>query len=317
MRKLRFFLNNEQRETSNEPRVTSHEKTLPLPPQQNSMQSKLTITLVGLLLCQLTHALDLTLHLNKDSQTVSDLEVYFCAFNESSEFSPKNLNLNADADEEINLEIFNNDDLPHTFTIDGLVDEEIAAGESASVSFTISEEGTYRYYSSYSYGMKTGASGILLIGYTDIPQFYWNLFDCEHTLSQELAENTTSEIPSDYQPELFFINGAHFPNTLEDPETYIEIELGDEIIISILNSGNMEHVLHFHGFHVEVLQSEILDHYTGWIKDTLPFKCGEMMTVKLTADQPGIYPVHDHNLIAVTNVGFYPGGMLTQINVTE
>jgi hypothetical protein len=44
-------------------------------------------------------------------------------------------------------------------------------------------------------------------------------------------------------------------------------------------------------------------------------KKGEGMTVQLVANQAGIYPVHDHNLIAVTNAGFYPGGMITQIIV--
>ena len=54
-----------------------------------------------------------------------------------------------------------------------------------------------------------------------------------------------------------------------------------------------------------------------WSKDTVPIKAGETMVLELTANLAGIYPVHDHNLIAVTNAGFYPGGMLTQIHVAE
>ena len=78
----------------------------------------------------------------------------------------------------------------------------------------------------------------------------------------------------------------------------------------------MDHVLHFHGFHVEYLSTTIQTSRIGWIKDTVPLKKGEAMTVLLIANQEGIYPVHNHNLIAVTNSGFYPGGMITLINIT-
>jgi hypothetical protein len=53
----------------------------------------------------------------------------------------------------------------------------------------------------------------------------------------------------------------------------------------------------------------------GWSKDTVPIRMGEVLTVQLVANQVGMYPVHNHNLIAVTNAGFYPGGMITQIHV--
>jgi len=53
----------------------------------------------------------------------------------------------------------------------------------------------------------------------------------------------------------------------------------------------------------------------GWSKDTVPVKRGECVVVKLNPNQSGEYPVHAHNLVAVTNAGFYPGGMITFLSV--
>jgi FtsP/CotA-like multicopper oxidase with cupredoxin domain len=156
---------------------------------------------------------------------------------------------------------------------------------------------------------------MIVVGNIDYARFAWNLFDMDASLSSGLARDSVQSIPLSYQPELFFVNGAYFPDTQLDINTRVSVSLGDTAIIGILNSGGMEHVLHFHGFHVEILQASISADMVGWDKDTFPVKRGETMTVRLIADQLGNYPVHDHNLIAVTNAGLYPGGMLTRITV--
>ena len=38
------------------------------------------------------------------------------------------------------------------------------------------------------------------------------------------------------------------------------------------------------------------------------------MTLLLVPDQPGMYPVHNHNLVTVATGG-YPGGMITRLNI--
>jgi plastocyanin len=60
-------------------------------------------------------------------------------------FEPSSLS--ATAGEEVTLELTNSGELPHTFTIDGLVDSmEVPAGESATISFTPSEAGTLTFF---------------------------------------------------------------------------------------------------------------------------------------------------------------------------
>jgi len=264
-------------------------------------------------------SLDLQLFINPVNLTIEDLDYTLCSFNASETPDPENEVIRLSVDEMLNLTVTNLDDLPHNFTIDGILenDNSIAAGGSETFSLSFNSEGTWRYYSDFSYGTLLGASGIILVGYESFPCFYWNLLDIDGELSNEIAVQSVTEIPITYAPELFFINGARYPLTLENPETVVSISLGETAIISVINSGYMDHVLHFHGFHIEIVSAQIQSNRVGWIKDSIPLKSGEAMTFRLVGNQVGIYPVHDHNLIAVTNVGTYPGGMLTQIQVQE
>lgn len=279
------------------------------------------IVLLGVVLMASNWAfgLDQTIYINKGETTVGTAEVSFCAFNSSDELNPYNEVINLPFEETLFLTVVNTDSLDHTFTIASIIETEnsIPAGETVSFELNFPTEGTYHYYSDVSYGKAIGANGILLVGMDDNPTFYWNLFDLNKDLTGELANTTVSGIETPYQPELFLINGAHYPNTLDDPSALIEVQLNQEITIAVVNGGNMDHVMHFHGFHVEIVEASVQSSRTGWLKDSVVMKKGEALTLKLIPNQLGIYPVHDHNLIAVTNTGFYPGGMLTQIIVTE
>ena len=141
--------------------------------------------------------------------------------------------------------------------------------------------------------------------------------DTQAQLSHDLSNQVATEIPFNYVPHLFFINGYAFPQILDDPNTAIEVQLNQPVVIAVANSGNMDHMLHWHGFHVEILYSAYQPERIGWIKDTFPVKKGDTMILHLIPDQLGIYPVHDHNLVTVTNLGIYPGGMLTRVTVVE
>ncbi|MFZ6053209.1 multicopper oxidase domain-containing protein [Halocola ammonii] len=275
------------------------------------------LIVLAILTSQAAKAADVTLYINKGTVTIDENSFSACSFNTIDTLNSANSIIELEMGEILNLTVINHDTLDHNLTIDGILESDniVAAGGEASFSFSFENPGTWRYYSDFSYGKLAGASGIILVGYSEMPHFFWNLFDLNKSLSTELANTTTSEIPADYQPELFMINGTYYPYTLEDPSGKVDVDLGQEVIISVVNSGVMDHVLHFHGFHIEILSAQIQSDRVGWIKDTVPLKSGEAMTFKLVADQEGVYPVHDHNLIAVTNTGFYPGGMLTQIQV--
>ena len=212
--------------------------------------------------------------------------------------------------------LVNLDSLEHTLIISDVdwAGVTVAPGDTVQFNWPELTFGTYRYHLSGLRGEFLQASGILRVGVTAEHRFVWNLADLQSNWMDAVA-NGMVPIWEDYLPDFFTINEAHYPNTLEDEQAVVALNLGDTAVISIANAGQMDHVLHFHGYHVEILQSTRLPSRTGWIKDSVPIRTGEGLTLQLVPDQTGTYPVHDHNLIAVTNAGFYPGGMLTHIIV--
>lgn len=264
-------------------------------------------------------ALDLTIYLNKGEVTLQDETISVAAFNTSATLDSKNTIIPLSINEELNITVVNTDTLEHTFTVDGIVESNNIIPPQSEMEFSVSfsEAGTYRYYSDQSYGKLIGASGVIHVGLSELPVFSWNLFDLNKAHTFDLANTDADAMPAAYQPELFLINGRFFPETLDDPDALVSLQLNDEAYITVVNSGFMDHVMHFHGFHVEIVSSRQHPERVGWSKDTIPVKSGDAMTFRLVANIEGIYPVHDHNLIAVTNTGFYPGGMITQIHVGQ
>lgn len=234
------------------------------------------------------------------------------------EWTEQNTVLQGDANEPWPLVVVNLDSLQHEFTVHAAGAETVALQPTDTVTLVVPAlgMGTYRYGLTDGQGIGLGAQGMVQIGLatTDLPLFHWNLCDWE---TAALAAWAAGEDPAEgpYVPNYFTINERVYPNTLEDNNALVVTAIGDTSLIAIANHGRMDHVLHFHGFHVTILSSNTQPQRIGWSKDTVPIKRGEGMTVQLVAHQSGTYPVHDHNLIAVTNAGFYPGGMLTQIQV--
>lgn len=282
---------------------------------QTQFLKKTFLITVFIISIQSLFALNDTLYLIRDTISINQLLVSQTTFCEENEFSLQNVILKADVNEIAELIVANTDTIDHSFTINGIIDQVLPAGLTSIVTFQVPETGTYRYFSTVSQGQLMGASGILQIGYQGEISYFWNLNDINNELSHTLSDGSQSAIPSEYNPNVFTINGYSFPNTTGDPNGYVQQNVGEHIYISIINSGNMAHVLHFHGYHVEILNAQEFNKQVGWSKDTFPLKKGEAMTVLLVPDQEGEYPVHDHNLIAVTNAGFYPGGMITRLNI--
>jgi len=221
-----------------------------------------------------------------------------------------------DLNEPGSASLINLDTLEHTLVISD-VDWEgisVAPGDTAVFTWPELNFGTYRYHLTGLRGEFLQASGILRVGVSATHRFVWNLADLQSNWMDSVA-NGLVPVWENYIPDFFTINEAHYPYTLDDEQAVVALAMGDTALISVANAGQMDHVLHFHGYHVEILQSTRLPSRVGWIKDSVPIRTGEGLTLQLIPDKTGIYPVHDHNLIAVTNAGFYPGGMLTQIIV--
>jgi len=133
--------------------------------------------------------------------------------------------------------------------------------------------------------------------------------------STEIGTGVANSITTPYRPDVFTINGLDYPLNMNDTLGNIMAQIGDSIYIAVVNSGHMAHAIHFHGYHVQILQSFLNSQMNNWNKDSIPIQSRDVVLLLLVPDQPGMYPVHDHNLTAVTSSGGYSGGMMTMIQI--
>ncbi|HIP36888.1 MAG TPA: hypothetical protein EYG85_08540 [Crocinitomix sp.] len=258
-----------------------------------------------------------TLYINKAPYTLGSFTFQACVFNDSVNFKLENVIIELNEGDDLQLHVVNNDILEHTFTVDGIVDanNNIPAGGVKDFSLSFTTIGAYRFYSDKFYGKHLGASSIIMYGYENYPRYYWNMFEQSASLSQDIATQQVNTIPFTYQPDIFTINLKVYPDLENDIHAKINQQVGDTIYITVLNSGKMFHTLHFHGYHVEIITASINSKYNGWSKDSFGILIDEILLLRLVPDQPGLFPVHEHNLINVTTNGVYLGGMLNLLNI--
>lgn len=278
---------------------------------------RLGLIILGVTLNMNVFAQD-TLWINTGDWHQSQDTMSVLRFNDTPVFDTSNVALNTSADASLFLTVINMDTEPHDFGVDGIwsLGVNILPNDTTTFEIPPMAMGTYRYFSSDLRGVYLGLSGVLKVGLNMPHQFHWNLADCMPERMDSISSGGALLDDEPYVPRYFSINAYTYPHTALDANGYVSMALGDTCTISIVNSGMMDHVLHFHGFHVEYLSSTIQTSRIGWSKDTTPLLQGEAVTLLLIANQEGMYPVHNHNLIAVTNSGFYPGGMITLINIT-
>jgi hypothetical protein len=258
-----------------------------------------------------------TLYINRGTITVVEKTLQLCVFNETPVFFAQNKTFELNSGDQLLLHVINNDILEHTFTIDGLIETGnlIPGGGDADFFVNVPDESAVRFYSDKPYGHLLGASGLILCGYENYARYYWNFFDQQDTLTDKIDAGTETTIPLDYAPDVFSVNMKVGTELEMDTLTFIMEDVGDTIILVIANSGNMNHNLHFHGFHVTILDIEISAYMTDWIKDSFPVVVNEVMIVRMVPHQDGMYMVHNHNLITTTTNGVYPGGMMSMMMI--
>jgi len=258
-----------------------------------------------------------TLYINSGSVTVVDSTLQTCVFNESSAFFIQNKIFEINTGDDLLLHVINNDAIEHTFTIDGQIESgnTIPAGGNADFFVNLPSSGLVRFYSNSPGGKLLGASSMILVGYENYFRYYWNAFEQQCIVTEQIDAGLISAVPANYVPDIFTINMKVSADLMMDTLSYIHQNVGDTIVIAIVNSGNMDHNLHFHGYHLTILSAYKNAHMIGWSKDSFPLLVGEVMLLQLVPHQSGMYMMHNHNLITVTTNGIYPGGMMSMIEI--
>jgi len=222
--------------------------------------------------------------------------------------------------DDVNLKVVNLDNEQHSFTIDGYASfGVIPAGDSVEQNISLTNSGVFRYYDDINspYNQYIGLSGVIHI--KEISDngnyFYWDLREVDSVWNAEIITNSVQPALTDYEPDYFTVNGKSSPNINADVVARPIGNVGQTFKIVILNNGLSIHSLHFHGYHLSVIEDSKKASNVGRLKDTFPIYPTEYLILSCTPDKPGEYPVHDHNLAAVASGQVYATGMFLTLNI--
>lgn len=242
-------------------------------------------------------------------------------YSESNSFQTNSDILIWTTNDDVNLKVVNLDSDPHGFQIEGYstLFGIINPGDSSEQNIILSSSGVFRYFDNLNgvYNPYLGLSGIIHVkDATDTASyFYWDLREYQESWNSQILTGGNPTVNL-YDPEQFTINGKHYPNTINDPLARVTGTVGEEFKIVIANNGMSIHSLHFHGYHLTIEDDSRSANTIGRSKDTFPIHPSEYLVLSCTPDKEGEYPVHDHNLVAVTGGGEYSTGMLLTILIT-
>lgn len=94
------------------------------------------------------------------------------------------------------------------------------------------------------------------------------------------------------------------------PDMYVKN--GEIARVRLINAGFENHSLHLHGTHFVVTHTDGYQLPLPYQADTIDIAPGETYDL-LVKGRDGLWPWHDHNSLAATNDGVYPGGMLMHL----
>ena len=286
------------------------------------MKSRIFILAFWLLACINSYAgtIDKTLYLNADSLlTVNGMALPYLAYNETAVYDTVNARIMLQTGDSLRLKVINNDTITHGFEVMGLSGSSltILPSDSGTVTLHFPDPGLFIYRDGHDAPKNhyLGAAGMILVESSNShPHFYWNIKEHFSDWNFDL----TTGIPvdwSNYKPDFFTINGKSKPYLQNDTTAAIKGSVGDTILIMVANTGRSIHSLHFHGYHCGIRYSSKHASHAGRSKDTFPIYPMETLILEMIPDKPGLYPVHDHNLTALTGASYYPNGIFIMMDI--
>ena len=123
--------------------------------------------------------------------------------------------------------------------------------------------------------------------------------------SPYLASRAAAEPP---RPNFFTINGKAYPST--EP---IRVRAGEWTRLRFINAGNVGFSMHLHGHDFYWVCSDGAPLPSPIRLNTIRIEPGNTHDVVFLADNPGFWPLHDHEVTHTTNNGVYPGGAMTDV----
>jgi FtsP/CotA-like multicopper oxidase with cupredoxin domain len=234
----------------------------------------------------------------------------------------------------VDITVYNDLDRPINLVIPGVLDSTpaVSPGDSRIYSFTAPAAGSYLYFDALN-GEISRAMGLagplvvmpadgsdrLYVGGPSFDRQYTLVFqEFDDRLNQAIAAGGSYNMDN-YEPNYFFVNDLSLPNTASDGDTLVEMSVGEDVAIRMLNAGMITNPMHFHGYHVDVATRNRIPETAVVTKDTVLVDIGECVDVILPCTQPGAYPLHTHYVPGVTANGVYVnpyGGALIVMSAT-
>lgn len=190
-----------------------------------------------------------------------------------------------------------NDGVPH---ISGAY---IMPGETFTYEYVVTEPGTHWYHCHVqtSLHQDMGMYGALIVEENEEPAWdkeFVQIIDEWDT--DRGMDNVTDKPEYDY----FTVNGK---SGSEVPD--MVINEGEIARVRLINAGFQNHSLHLHGTHFVVTHKDGYPLPAPYEADTIDIAPGETYDL-FVKGRDGVWPWHDHNSLAVTDNGVYPGGMI-------
>ena|SRR5690606_7304883 len=246
--------------------------------------------------------------------TITSNTIPYKAFNHTQSFVAENARIVIQHSDTLYLTVVNNDSVPHGFRIKNYSSPVVInPGDSILQEFNAPGPSVHIFYDDLQYpNQKSLGLGGMIVVNNSQNQFYWNLKDFQTGRNDSIFAGLSVNWLQ-YYPDFFILNSRSNPQINSDSFARITGSVGDTIHIHVANTGQTDHSIHFHGYHAKILYSSHNPSHLNRIKDTFPCKKMETLILELVPDKTGEFPVHDHNLLAVTGGGVYPYGLFLTI----
>lgn len=197
-----------------------------------------------------------------------------------------------------------NDGVPH------VTGNYIMPGTTFTYEFVASEAGTHWYHCHVqtSLHQDMGMYGSLIVEETQKPTWDKEFVQVIDEWDSHRNPNDAAERPT---YNYFLVNGKAGKSV---PDMIIKD--GEIARIRLINAGFENHALHLHGTHFVITHKDGYQIPLPQRADTINIAPGESYDV-LVKGRDGTFPWHDHNSLAVTDDGVYPGGMIMHTRGSE
>jgi FtsP/CotA-like multicopper oxidase with cupredoxin domain len=228
--------------------------------------------------------------------------------------------------ETVTVTVHNRRSVAHNFVVRGLTTdtESIPAGGVKTYSFKTANAGTYLYWDTLNNNVNRamGLYGAVVVraadgsqrAWTGGPSFNlertWVVSDMDKLRWNDVAGRGGTVNTSVYRPNYFLMNGHGGFDGMHDPKSVASGRTGDTALIRILNAGQFDQSLHFHGFHFRIIDADGKRPSSPEWGDTINVKAGTTAIVLYQLAR-GIYPMHIHTAQMETANGVYLNGVAT------